>query len=175
MPHSSLLANTTTENLVLGEQLLLWSLRRWAEAVTQEGCPHCAIVEPFALIKAEAVAEALHQSLLLLMKPGMAVTRLHRPSVAVIAEDESRFLLAAGAAYHGDPDLAARLLSGGAGSEAATALGKALQALGVLLARHGLSLPQRLPPVVRLARPVNSAPLSAWAAVDANAGMALVH
>ncbi|GAB5470879.1 MAG: hypothetical protein Kilf2KO_39090 [Rhodospirillales bacterium] len=167
MPHSSFLADSKTDTLVLGEQLLLWSLRSWAKAAEEGACPLCAILEPFALIKAEPLAEALHESLALLLRPSARRLRLHRPAAGVVSEDESRFLLAAAAAFHEDSVLAGRLLTGLLDGKAAGDLAAALAALATLLSRHGLPLPQRLPPVMRLATPM--------AGLGANAGMALVH
>ncbi len=167
MPHSLLLADCRTDNLKLGEQLLLWSLRSWVQATREKRCPLCAIEEPFALIKAEAVAEALHRTFLLLLKPSDQGLRVHYPRCSVIGEDESRILLAASAAYHEDVCLAGRLLSGTFRPQMATAFATALGALAQLLSRHGLPLPQRLPPVTRLATPLNG--------YGATAGSAQLH
>lgn len=167
MPHSRLLAGIGTDSLSLGEQLLLWSLRSWDEAVRQRRCPLCAIQEPFALIKAEPVAEALHRSFVLLLRPRSRPLDLHPPRAGVVGEDESRFLLAAGAAFHGGEALACRLLTGLLPRDLAAALATALGALGELLARHGLSVPERLPAVTRLAMPTGD--------LQANAGLSLVH
>ncbi len=153
MPHSLLLADCRTDNLKLSEQLLLWALRSWVQATRERRCPLCAIEEPFALINAEPVAEALHRTLLLLLKPSTRGVRVHYPRCCTIAEDESRLLLAAGAAHHGEEQMACRLLSGSFYRTTAAALAQALRALGVLLSRHGLPLPQRLPAVIRLAMP----------------------
>ncbi len=167
MPHSNLLAETTTENLTLGEQLLLWSLRSWAAAAREGRCPLCEILEPFELIKAEPVAEALHRTLLLLLKPKDGALRVRPPGCGVIAEDESRFLLAAGAAFHESEAWAARLLSGRLKHQTALALASALRVLATVLSRHGLALPQRLPPVTRLATPLPDH--------RASSGLSLVH
>ncbi|MEQ8651263.1 MAG: hypothetical protein RIC87_02245 [Kiloniellales bacterium] len=157
MPHSLLLADCRTDNLKLSEQLLLWSLRSWVQATREGHCPLCAIQEPFALIGAEPVAEALHRTFLLLLRPSDRGLRFHFPRCCTIAEDESRLLLAAGAAHHGEEQMACRLLSGSFERSTAEALAQALRALGVLLSRHGLPLPQRLPPVMRLAVPLSDA------------------
>lgn len=154
MPHSLLLADCRTDNLKLSEQLLLWSLRSWVQATREQRCPLCTIEEPFALINAEPVAEALHRTFLLLLIPRDRGLRVHYPRCCTIAEDESRLLLAAGAAHHGEEQLASRLLAGSFDRATARALAQALRALGVLLSRHGLPLPQRLPAVTRLALPV---------------------
>ncbi len=156
MPHSQLLAETSTENLTLGEQLLLWSVRSWTAAAREGRCPLCEILEPFELIKAEPVAEALHRTLLMLLKPKDGVLRVHPPRCGVIAEDESRFLLAAGAAFHESEAMAARLLSGRLKHDTAVALAAALRVLATVLSRHGLALPERLPPVLRLATPMEN-------------------
>ncbi len=167
MPHSRLLADCGTDNLTLGEQLLLWSLRSWVEATREGRCPLCEITEPFALIKAEAIAEALHRSFLLLLRPSDRGLRVRYPRCCTIAEDESRILLAAGAAFHDDEALACRLLRGSFPQATAEALTAALRALSVLLARHGLRLPQRLPNVTRLARPLGD--------YGSEAGLAQLH
>ncbi len=155
MPHSGLLADCGTDNLKLGEQLLLWSLRSWVAATREGRCALCEIAEPFALIKAELVAEALHRTFLLLLRPSNRGIRVHYPRCGTIGEEESRILLAAGAAYHCDECLAGRLLAGSFRPDTAAALASALRALAILLARHGLPLPQRLPPVTRLATPLS--------------------
>jgi len=154
MPHIRLLAGASTDTLALGEQLLLWSLRSWHEAVRSGRCPLCAIVEPFGLIKAEAVAEALHRSLLLLLGPGNRTLVLNAPRCGQVGEEESTFLLAAGAAFHQSEAMASRMLGELLQRQTAADLASALRPLAELLGRHGLGLPERLPAVTRLATPI---------------------
>ena len=132
MPHSGLLADCGTDNLKLGEQLLLWSLRSWVAATREGRCALCEIAEPFALIKAEPVAEAMHRTFLLLLRPTNRGIRVHYPRCGTIGEEESRILLAAGAAYHCDESLAGRLLAGSFRPDTAATLASAFKN-GVLL------------------------------------------
>ncbi len=89
---------------------MLWSLRSWVTARREGRCPLCEITEPFALIKAEPLAEALHRIFLLLMRSNDCGLRVSYPRCRTIGEAESRMLLAASAAFHDDEPLAGRLL-----------------------------------------------------------------